>query len=93
MLLRRKLSVLLAAAMMAATMLAGAGNAFAFANPDNKGKAADASGQAQAQANCFRNIEKQFEKGVAAGGGPKEGIPAPTNCDHFFQQIGVIGNQ
>ena len=23
--------------------------------------------------------------GTSAGGGPKAGIPAPTNCDHFFQ--------
>jgi hypothetical protein len=34
--------------------------------------------------NCERNIDKQSEKGIAAGGGKKEGILAPTNCDHFF---------
>jgi hypothetical protein len=25
-----------------------------------------------------------IEKGISAGGGKKEGVPAPTNCDHFF---------
>ncbi len=43
--------------------------------------------------NCGRVIEKQSEKGIVAGGGPKAGIPAPTNCDHFFQNRGSIGNQ
>jgi hypothetical protein len=38
----------------------------------------------RAAANCSANIGKQTEKGIAAGGGKKEGIPAPTNCDHFF---------
>jgi hypothetical protein len=35
--------------------------------------------------NCEANIDKQTVNGVAAGGGKKEGVPAPTNCDHFFQ--------
>lgn len=43
-------------------------------------------------ANCGAVIAKQYANGVAAGGGPKEGIPAPTNCDHFFQNFGLIGN-
>ena len=34
--------------------------------------------------NCLANIAKQTDKGVSAGGGKKEGIPAPTNCDHFY---------
>jgi hypothetical protein len=38
----------------------------------------------QAVANCEANVAKQFDAGVAAGGGKKEGIPAPTNCDHLF---------
>jgi hypothetical protein len=42
---------------------------------------------------CPKAIEKQTEKGVEAGGGPKEGVPAPTNCDHFFQFTGDIGNE
>ena len=41
---------------------------------------------------CGDVIARQSDKGVAAGGGPKAGIPAPTNCDHFFQAIGAIGN-
>ena len=46
----------------------------------------------KAVAACEKNIDKQTAKGVAAGGGPKAGIPAPTNCDHFFQSEGIIGN-
>jgi hypothetical protein len=38
----------------------------------------------RAAANCGANISKQYEKGIVAGGGKKAGIPAPTNCDHFF---------
>jgi hypothetical protein len=42
---------------------------------------------------CAENVENQTEMGVEAGGGPKEGIVAPTNCDHFFFEIGAIGNE
>ena len=45
-----------------------------------------------AVAACETNIGKQSASGVTAGGGPKAGIPAPTNCDHFYQGIGLIGN-
>lgn len=45
-----------------------------------------------AVAACEKNIDKQTAKGVSAGGGPKAGVPAPTNCDHFYQSIGSIGN-
>jgi hypothetical protein len=45
-----------------------------------------------AVAACEKNIDKQTAKGVSAGGGPKAGVPAPTNCDHFFQSSGAIGN-
>jgi hypothetical protein len=45
-----------------------------------------------AVAACEKNIGKQSAKGVSAGGGPKAGVPAPTNCDHFFQSNGSIGN-
>ena len=45
-----------------------------------------------AVAACEKNIDKQTAKGVSAGGGPKAGVPAPTNCDHFFQENGSIGN-
>jgi hypothetical protein len=45
-----------------------------------------------AVAACEKNIAKQSAKGVTAGGGPKAGTPAPTNCDHFYQDNGTIGN-
>jgi hypothetical protein len=38
----------------------------------------------QAGENCGATIDRQTEMDVSAGGGPKEGVPAPTNCDHFF---------
>lgn len=41
--------------------------------------------------NCFAVLVNQQEHGVVAGGGPKEGN-TPTNCDHFFQGEGLIGN-
>ena len=43
-------------------------------------------------ANCQEVIAKQSTKGTAAGGGPKEGIVAPANCDHYFQYTELIGN-
>ena len=46
-----------------------------------------------AMENCAATVDKQTEKDISAGGGSKEGIPAPTNCDHFFQREGLIGNQ
>jgi hypothetical protein len=50
------------------------------------------SANPQAVAACQNNISKQSANGVTAGGGPKAGILAPTNCDHFFQASGAIGN-
>jgi hypothetical protein len=46
----------------------------------------------QAVAACGANIDSQTAAGVTAGGGPKAGVPAPTNCDHFYQAVGAIGN-
>jgi hypothetical protein len=84
--MKKRIRLTLAAALTAvAIMAASAGNAFAIANPDNNGKAENAPGQQTAGENCSGVVNKQEEKGVAAGGGPKEDIPAPTNCDHFFQ--------
>jgi hypothetical protein len=40
---------------------------------------------------CGDAIVFQTERGIVAGGGPKVGIPAPLNCDHYFQIIGAIG--
>jgi hypothetical protein len=82
--MKRIVTVLTVAALMAVMLVASAGYAFAFANPDNEGNASNAPGQSNARQNCFENIIKQTEKDVSAGGGPKEGVPAPTNCDKFF---------
>lgn len=94
---RRRLTALLVMGVMMAVMLvAGAGYAFAAANPDADpptGKAATAPGQVQALTNCEEVFFRQLEMGVSAGGGPKEGIPGPENCDHFFHNEGIIGNQ
>ena len=50
------------------------------------------SENSHAVAACEANIDKQTTDGVSAGGGPKAGVPAPTNCDHFYQATGAIGN-
>jgi hypothetical protein len=63
----------------------------AMAASPGSGNSGNAPGQARAQENCVRTVDRQTAKGVAAGGGPKAGIPAPTNCDHFFQSEGFIG--
>ena len=41
---------------------------------------------------CGNALDRQIEKGVSAGGGPKAGEPGPLNCDHFFQATGATGN-
>ena len=54
-------------------------------NPDNNPQL-DACGDA---------LDRQLDKGVTAGGGPKAGEPGPLNCDHFFQSpegADAIGN-
>jgi hypothetical protein len=40
---------------------------------------------------CGDAIGSQIDLGVEAGGGPKEGFLAPTNCDWFFFFIDAIG--
>jgi hypothetical protein len=57
--------------------------ALAFGGPNPNPKAVE---------KCFANIDKQTAKEISAGGGPKAGVPAQTNCDHFFQDTGAIGN-
>jgi hypothetical protein len=91
--MRRILLVLAVGAIM---VLSSVSYAFAEANPNNNRKAEDAPGQVIAETNCGNAIDKQEEqkdeKGVAAGGGPKAGTGlAPLNCDHYFQQEGIIG--
>jgi hypothetical protein len=41
---------------------------------------------------CGNALDRQIDKGVTAGGGPKAGEPGPLNCDHFFQGTGATGN-
>jgi hypothetical protein len=82
--MKRIVMVLTMAALMAVMLVAGAGYAFALANPDNRGNASNAPGQQNAHQNCENTISKQHEKGVSAGGGKKEGVVGPTNCDKFF---------
>jgi hypothetical protein len=98
--MRRLILLIIVALLIAAMFVAVAGYAFASANPENQGNGADAPGQENALDNCTENFNKQGEKGVVAGGGPKaepieeDGalVPLePTNCDHFFQDIGRIG--
>jgi hypothetical protein len=48
------------------------------------GESEGAPGQEIAVENCIDTIDRQTAAGVAAGGGPKAGVPAPTNCDKFF---------
>ncbi len=71
-----------AVGVLTVTLVFSGGSALA-ASPGS-GNPGNAPGQAHAQANCNNTIDRQYGKGVAAGGGPKEGILAPTNCDHFF---------
>ena len=52
------------------------------------GESEGAPGQEIALQNCIDTIIRQSEAGVAAGGGPKAGVPAPTNCDKFFNPSG-----
>ena len=68
------------ATMLAALVAAGGG----IGASNGNGNSGDAPGQDRAAANCQRVIEKQDANDVAAGGGPKKGIPGPANCDHGF---------
>lgn len=88
--MRRILLVLSVAALMATMIVATAMPAFAVANNPN---AADAPGQAKAAENCGEVLGKQTSNRVRAGGGPKEGFLGPSNCDHYYQSTGRIGNQ
>ena len=88
------------AALGALTMslLVGGGSALAEA-PPGAGESGNAPGQVYASENCSEALTAQHERDVTAGGGPKSvtsdetgaAVPAPANCDHFFQEIGVIG--
>ena len=83
----RKVILLICCAVAAVLAPSASGYAFIDAN----GKAFEAPGLEQAAAECGKVINLQTMREIVAGGGPKAGIPAPTNCDHFFQIIGAIG--
>jgi hypothetical protein len=83
----RKVILLICCAV--AAVLAPSASAYAFI--DANGKAFEAPGLEEAAAECGKVINLQTMREIVAGGGPKAGIPAPTNCDHFFQIIGAIG--
>jgi uncharacterized membrane protein len=77
--------ILLVVAVGAILVLSSVSYAFAEANPNNNGNAESAPGQEIAEDNCNGAIAQQGENDVSAGGGPKEDVSSPTNCDHFFQ--------
>jgi hypothetical protein len=70
-----KRSFMAVASAAAVLALGSAPTAAAYGGPNPNPKAVE---------NCDDTIMRQTEQGVSAGGGPKAGIPAPTNCDHFF---------
>jgi hypothetical protein len=77
----RRLTIAACAAGVVALGTAPAASAYGGPNPNSN-----------AVGRCGDVIARQTDEGIAAGGGPKAGIPAPTNCDHFFQATGAIGN-
>ena len=85
----RKVIVPLICSCAVAAVVAAPASGYAFFA--SNGKAFSAPGLEQAVAACSKTIGLQAMRDIAAGGGPKQGITAPTNCDHFFQAIGVIG--
>jgi hypothetical protein len=70
----------------------------ALAVSGGAGESGTAPGQATAAAECgigrenVGTIDRQIAAGIQAGGGPKSVDVAPTNCDHFWQTSGAIGN-
>jgi hypothetical protein len=73
---RRRFSSVLATA--AVVMVTGASSAWADQPP------AGEFPTQQSEENCGSTVDRQTERDVSAGGGPKDDVPAPTNCDHFF---------
>jgi len=73
--------------------LAGAAPAGAISN--GNGNSGSAPGQANAFTNCLANFSKQFDHQVVdqphPDSGAKGGYGPVENCDHFYQEIGVIG--
>jgi hypothetical protein len=73
---RRRFSTVLATA--AVVMVTGSSSAWADQPP------AGEFPTPESEENCGSTVDRQTEGDVSAGGGPKEDVPAPTNCDHFF---------
>jgi hypothetical protein len=46
----------------------------------------------QAVAACEATVNTQIGNNVVPRRGAKRGVPAPTNCDHYYQVNGYIGN-
>ena len=46
----------------------------------------------QAVAACDATVHTQLGNNIFNRRGAKRGIPAPTNCDHYVQVHGYIGN-
>jgi hypothetical protein len=70
-----------AAAFFAAVALLLPTSALAFGPAPPPG---NPDGTAQLDA-CGAAFDRQADKGITAGGGPKAGELGPLNCDHFFQ--------
>jgi len=91
---------LLVAVVVSALSLAAAGTA--SAQTGGGGSSDDAPGQERAAAQC-EQVWSDIQAELRAGGGPKSGPSVgpigtypdgsgPTNCDHFWQGQGAIGN-
>lgn len=81
-----------------ATLALGLFASPAWAQSNGGGNSGNAPGQARAAANCT-NVWSELQADLVARGGPKsdpvESIgttTGPTNCDHFWQSEGIIGN-
>jgi hypothetical protein len=85
-----------------AMVLSGAGSTSAAALTSGGGTSSDAPGQQRAESQCV-DIYSVLQEDLRARGGPKSGISdgpigtypegsGPTNCDHFWQLQGAIGN-
>jgi hypothetical protein len=85
-----------------AVLLSGAGTTSAVAMTYGAGASGDAPGQLRAEDQC-ETVWSVLQEDLRAQGGPKSGISegpvgtypegsGPTNCDHFWQLQGAIGN-
>jgi len=90
---------LLVSTIAAALAIGGTG---ASAMSNGGGNSGDAPGQERAEQQC-ENVWANIQADLRAGGGPKSGPSSgpigdypdgsgPTNCDHFWQLQGAIGN-